>query len=163
MKQPGSANDAALARAEEACLDGEAWAEEIEDWLRSRSHDGLRGSSAREADRVAEMGSISRMLRALVQSIRLSIVADESTEDRTCLVEELESTIANARTAASGAGAAALVERRDRARTTPLPAILRSDTDADAARTAPPPPGASPRELFERAPISDLPFPPKRR
>lgn len=139
-----------LERAEEACLDAEAWAAELEDWLRARPSDR----------RASEMSSIARMLRALVKSIRLSIVADESDEDRRYLVEELEATMTNAGAMASGAGP----EPPNRSSRSVTPAILATgratptSPPPSAARTVPPPPGMSPREILERAGAADLPM-----
>jgi hypothetical protein len=139
--------EAEIARAEECCLDAEAWAGELEDWLRTHPKD------ARES----EMTSIAQLLRALVKSIRLSIVADENDENRGYLVEELESTMASARAIAAGVGAHAPVERR--VPSIQPPPILGGGRDG--VRTKPPPPGQAPKDILGRNPISDLPVPRK--
>jgi hypothetical protein len=96
-------------RAEESCLDAEAWASELEDWVNGHLH----------AAPANDMKTLAQMLRALVKSIRLSIVADETDENRAYLVEELESTMAHARSLAAGIGQGGPTERRGvpRART----------------------------------------------
>ena len=145
--------DDPIAVAEEACLDAEAWAGELEDWLKRRPGDA----------RGPEMGSIARMLRALVKSIRLSIVADEDEENRRYLVEELFSTMQNARNIASGAGAdAPLLQSRTISKTPPIFKRVSDRPTAPppaAAETKPPPSKLSPRDLFELSDFPDLPEP----
>jgi len=156
--------------AEECCLDAEAWAAELEDWVNGHL----------QAPLASDMSTIARMLRALVKSIRLSIVADESDDNRAYLVEELEGTIAKARELAAGLGHGAIVPRRGSSASLKPPSVLRSSRDMS---TAPPPNepdsrraatvpelpavkdlNAFARDVMERtSPISDLPLPPPKK
>ena len=121
-------------RAEESCLDAEAWASELEDWVNGHLH----------AAPANDMKTLAQMLRALVKSIRLSIVADETDENRAYLVEELESTMAHARSLAAGIGQGGPTERRGSTRSYRPPSVLRSARDMS---TAPPPPEGSGRSI----------------
>jgi hypothetical protein len=141
---------------EERCLDAEAWADELEAWARKRPR----------SPQAAEAPALAGLLRALAKSIRLSLFAEGSADDRGYLLEELESTLAMSRAMASGTSpppvqsrstgerpAAALRRPEDERATMPGP-LDHGRNEAERA-TMPPPPGMSPRELFERAPKSD--------
>ncbi len=112
--------------AEERCLEAEAWADEIAAWGRAR-----RG----EAD-AAEAEALSRMVTAIVKSVRLSMVAGEDEATRSVLLEELDELLAKYRSPPSG----------DDDDLSDLPASKKS--------TIPPPPGLSPEDIWRRAPKS---------
>lgn len=146
---------------EDRCLDGEAWADELDLW---------RPKNA-DSSRVAEAAALAAMLRALVKSIRLSLLAEGDPRDRGYLVEELDATIEMSRAFALETGTP--VRRRSHSMVAPPPALVRDEGARDRSppedgeeqppptirpfdhATAPPPPGLDPNELFERAPSSD--------
>ncbi len=140
--------------AEEVCLDAEAWATELEAWVR------IRPTAAEASD----VKSLAAMLRAIVKSVQLSIIADEDPADREFLVEELEQAIATASSLADGShrlGPLPAEESEDESQSAP-PSLT------DGIKTKPPPkPRAT--ELIARARtlsrqgISDLPIPPAAR
>ena len=114
--------------AEERCLEAEAWADEIAAWGRAR-----RGEP--DAD---EAEALSRMVTAIVKSVRLSMVAGDDAATRSILLEELDGLLAKYRSPSSGANEDDLTD---------LPASKKS--------TIPPPPGLSPEDVWKRARRTD--------
>ncbi len=91
-RQMPVSDTAKTSHAEEVCLDAEAWATELEAWVKTRP----------AASEASDVKSLAAMLRAIVKSVQLSIIADEDPDDREFLVEELEQAIATARSLADG-------------------------------------------------------------
>lgn len=119
-----------LDEAEERCLEAEAWAHEISTWARALGDE----PEATEAE------ALVRMVRAIVKSIRLSLVAGDDADARGLLLEELDQLLARYRAPASAAAKEDVDDLAD------LPASRKS--------TMPPPPGLSPEEIWRRLPGS---------
>lgn len=132
-----------VTRSEETCLEAEDWAHELESYYKAHPTCAEAG----------EISSLAQMLRAMVKSIRLSIVAEESAEDRGFLIEELVGAIKMAGTVTGGPA-------RSVSSSSPseeIPDLFAGPQSS--RRTAPPPPGMSPRDILSRE--LDLPSPHK--
>jgi len=166
---------------EERLLDAEAVADEIAAYIEAQSDPG--------ASQWNDPRAICDMMRALIKSIRLGLIADP--EGVTDLEEELESTLKSARawmcvgplpaTATSvtrqmpAVGSLLRLEEddldlpstRDPSASLDLPANLNRPGNLDLGSplsqrtTARPPPGQSASEMWEKAPQSE-PRPPKK-
>ena len=129
---------------EDKLLDAEAWAEELDAWSRAR----------RGTPEASETAALSRLIRALIKNIRLSIVADGDPEDRRYLVEELDMTIAQAQTIAMGSGP----KKSTKTGGSIPPTLMRQQSIDISDETPPAVASGAPRTRTAQS-ISDLDFP----